>query len=104
MANESTAQTVHRAKTALLSDSLGGKVSILDLTLGFVETDPLNILVRRLSKLIDKRAPKIPLAHPNTGRQRPDAQVFGEVSQGPFLRLSDSRNRAELRLKMRAEL
>src|SRR4051794_2296172 len=87
MANESTPQTIHRAKAALLSDSLGGKVGILDLTLRLVEADSLHILMRCLSKLIHKQASKIPVAHPNTGCERLDTEVFGEVSQGPFLRL-----------------
>src|SRR4051812_27142307 len=104
MTNESTPQTIYRAKAALLSDSLGGKVGILDLTLGLVEADSLHILMRRLSKLIHKQASKIPLAHPNTSCQHLDAEVFGEVSQGPFLRLPDSGNRAELRLEMGTEL
>src|SRR4051812_46016303 len=104
MANESTPQTIHRAKAAKLCDSLGGKVSILHLAFGLVEADSLHILMRCFSKLIHKQASKIPLAHPNTGRERLEAEVFGEVSQGPFLRLPDSGNRAELRLEMRAEL
>ena len=104
MANESTPQIRHRAKAASLCDSLGGKVGIFNLTLGLIEADSLHILMRRLSKLIHKRAPKIPLAHPDPGCERLGAEVFGEVCQGPFLRLADSRNRAELRLEMRAEL
>jgi hypothetical protein len=67
LTNESTPQTVHRDKAASFCDSLGGKVGILDLTPGLVEADSLHILVRRLSKLINKQAPKITLAHPDAG-------------------------------------
>src|SRR5262249_12157332 len=102
--NEHTPQTIHRAEAALPGDSLGRKVVVLDLTLGRVEADSLDILTRRLSKLIHERTPKIPLAHPDAGCERPDAEVFGEVSQRPFLCLPDGGNRAELRLQMRAEL